>query len=117
MATPGQLINFGPLMRVMAVDKSIRGEAARALGEIKDPKAAIPLCKALRHNDMVYRDKVRNALVSIGGNAVDPLIEALKDKNDLVRKGAVVALGEIGDPKAIEPLVNILAEESVKKYI
>jgi hypothetical protein len=40
--------------------------------------------------------------------AVEPLIAALKDKNENVRWKAVKALGEIGDDRAIEPLEALL---------
>ena len=36
-------------------------------------------------------------LVKIGGPAVGPLIEALKDKDLNIRAGAAKALGELGD--------------------
>ena len=36
--------------------------------------------------------------------AVEPLIEALGDKEGTVRKFAAILLGTLGDPRAIEPL-------------
>lgn len=41
-------------------------------------------------------------------SAVGPLINALKDANEDVRWWAVVALGDIGDARAVEPLLEIL---------
>ena len=60
-------------------DPSVRGAAARVLGEIKDP------------------------------SAVHQLIEALKDEDKYVRCKAAWALGEIGDKSAITPLKEQLA--------
>jgi len=42
---------------------------------------------------------------------VKDLIKALKDKNPDVRKIAVEALGKIGDPRAVEPLIQTLKGE------
>ncbi len=44
------------------------------------------------------------ALVRVGDEAVDPLIRALEDKEYNVRQIAAMALGEIGNLLAIEPL-------------
>jgi HEAT repeat protein len=40
--------------------------------------------------------------------AVEPLINALNDKDPDVRSEAIEALGEIGDPRAFEPLMALL---------
>ncbi|WP_094227735.1 HEAT repeat domain-containing protein [Methanolobus psychrotolerans] len=48
--------------------------------------------------------------VDIGEEAVDVLIPVLQDQNTLFRKEAVIALGKIHDPRAIEPLKAILAD-------
>jgi WD40 repeat protein len=71
-------------------DTLVRTAAAKALGQIGDPRA------------------------------VGPLIAALKDRNrdDHVHEFAVRALGQIGDPRAVEPLHAALndqhQEESVR---
>ncbi|MEO0094244.1 MAG: HEAT repeat domain-containing protein [candidate division WOR-3 bacterium] len=62
-------------------DSVARKKAAKALGELRDPKA------------------------------VDPLIDALKDVDYDVRKTAIIALGKIGNHKAIKPLVDRLGDE------
>ncbi len=40
----------------------------------------------------------------MGNAAVDPLIEALRDKEGTVRKFAATLLGKLGDRRALEPL-------------
>ncbi len=61
-----------------------------------------------------YTDKIlspiSNALGKIGKPAVEPLIKALKGENDNAQWGIVDALGIIGDPSAIEPLINSFIE-------
>jgi HEAT repeat protein len=42
---------------------------------------------------------------------VEPLIAALKDENSDVRQAAAKALGKIGDPRAVEPLIAALSDE------
>jgi HEAT repeat protein len=44
------------------------------------------------------------AIEKMGVAAVDPLIEALQDKEGTVRKFAAILLGRLGDRRAIEPL-------------
>ena len=44
--------------------------------------------------------------------AIEPLIEALTaDKDDRVRWKAAEALGNIGDPRAVEPLKSALKDQ------
>ena len=52
-----------------------------------------------------------HALRVIGGPAVDPLIEALQNQIPTVRKRAAIALGEIGDKRAVEPLTPLLGDK------
>jgi HEAT repeat protein len=42
---------------------------------------------------------------------VDPLVEALRDEDARVRSYAACALGEIGDPRAVDPLIYALQDE------
>ncbi len=65
-------------------------------------------------------DKVRQAaveaLVKIGAPAVEPLIAALKkDEEWYVRKTAAEALGQIGDVRAVEPLIVALKEGDMRR--
>ena len=49
----------------------------------------------------------------LNANAVEPLSQALKDKDRLIRMRAAKALGAIGDARAIEPLIQTLKDEDV----
>jgi HEAT repeat protein len=54
------------------------------------------------------------ALAQIGDQrAVDPLIEALNDEDDLVRHDVVTTLGMLKSPKAVDPLIEILKYEDI----
>jgi HEAT repeat protein len=77
-------------------------EKLKAKGDIRG------LIKAGKNNKQ--REKVVEALGQIGAPAVEPLIAALTRKNRWggVAAGAAQALGEIGDPRAVEPLIGTL---------
>ena len=89
-------------------DWHVRKEAARLLGEIKDPCTIGPLIIALKDKDSDVRWSAAAALVKIGTPAVEPLIGVLKEKDWHGREEAAWALGEIKDPRAVEPLVVAL---------
>ena len=87
----------------------VRQSAARALGETKHP-AAIPfLMEALRDSSWWFEREqaaadLLTAIEKMGPAVVEPLIEALGDKEGTVRKYAASVLGRLGDPRAIEEL-------------
>jgi HEAT repeat protein len=45
---------------------------------------------------------------------IDGLIRALEDKDEMVRKRAVEALGAIGDERAAEPLRRVMKSDPVE---
>ena len=109
----------------------VRQAAARALGGTKNP-AAIPfLVEALRDSFWWYEreraaNDLFNAIENMGSPVVDPLIEALTDKEGAVRKFSAVILGNLGDPRAIDELgmalydlhhdVSAAAAEALTKF-
>jgi len=66
------------------------------------------LIRTLKYEDKDVRREAAEALVKIGEPAVEPLIEALKDGDWHARGRAAVALGNIGDERAVEPLLRVL---------
>jgi len=92
---------------------NVRAEAVKALGEIKDPRAADPLIPLLGEEDARLRADVIDALGKIGSpSAVRHLIVALKDdKHYRNRARAANALGELKDPKALRPLVDAMLND------
>ena len=102
---------FDKLADVLLDDPKIevRQAAARALGYTQHPAALPYLMEALRDPFWWYEREVQagdlfNAIEKMGIVAVEPLIEALQDKEGTVRRYAAGLLGRIGDPRAIEPL-------------
>jgi len=69
-----------------------------------------PLLNALHSEDGEERRRARLSLVSLGSEAVDPLIELLPDPDHEVRWEAAKALGEIADPRAAPGLVVTLED-------
>ena len=82
--------------------------AAAALGKIGDPRAVAPLVTALQ-NEYLRRD-AGEALARLGAPAIEPLIAALRDPDADVRKVATRALVEIGGP-SFDPLFVALRED------
>lgn len=95
--------------------KAVREEAVAALAAIGE--AAIPsLLEALQHDEWLVR---LHAVESLGKTrshrAVEPLLSALfNDRDSAVREDAVRALGEIGDPQAIDYLFTAMREPSLR---
>ena len=87
----------------------VRQAAARALGNTRHPAAIPYLLEALRDSFWWYEreqaaDDLLQAIEGMGAPVFGPLIEALADKEGILRKFAVSILGRIGDPRALEPL-------------
>ncbi len=115
-------------------DEWVRFYAVGTLGEIGDARAVEPLIRALGEKSSKVSKAVMHALAKLAsveqllkvlgeGNltvvealgkigdvrAVEPLIKALEDEDEDVRRNAVVALGKIGDARAFEPLIKKLS--------
>ncbi|GAB4359615.1 MAG: HEAT repeat domain-containing protein [Cyanophyceae cyanobacterium] len=93
-----------------STDAAQRTSAARAFCEIQDDRAVAPLIALLRDPCPLVRV---SASYGLGRNtspdAVEPLIALLnEDWNGYVRKGAVWALGNCRDRRALEPLIRTL---------
>ena len=100
-----------------SADWSARCEAARLLGQSRDPRALEVLLPDLNDPDWRVR---RNAAQALGAlrdtRAVEPLLQALKDRTLTVRQRAIVALGRVKDPQALPALLGILLENKRESY-
>jgi len=99
-----------PLIAALKDENMIaRRNAAKALGEIKDPRAVKPLITTLKDEDATVRWQAVKALGEIKDpRAVEPLVSTLKDDNTIVRWHAAKALENIGDPSVKPLIVDIL---------
>jgi HEAT repeat protein len=93
-------------------DEDVREVAAFALASRGDPDALEEVLMTPQR--IPGTNTSARALAQIGAQAVDPLILALSDatRPEFARVNAVTALGEIGDARAVEPLVAILRDET-----
>jgi len=84
----------------------VRWEAAKALGEIGDPKAAPDLVKALEDEDFDIRWLAAVALIEMNIKALKPLLHALMEQGDsiLIREGA-------------HHVIHDLAKGGLRKYL
>lgn len=119
----------GPLVERLNSDKqdSVRGAAAVALGELRDPSATLSLAQILspgfataasgsnkkskKEKDLFLLRAVARSLGQIGSSVGLPaLLAALQDQktSDDVRRESAYALGLIGDAAAIPALRSVL---------
>ncbi|MGB3943775.1 MAG: HEAT repeat domain-containing protein, partial [Methanothrix sp.] len=109
-------------------EKWVRGWAATHLGDIGDPRALFPLREALQDEDPWVRSKASEALGKIAEAPADDEVaeeekEAIEEDDELSRLlydlehgdpgekvAAALSLGEIGDPRAVGPLVEALKD-------
>lgn len=130
------LAEFGPpslkplITGLSDKDQSVRFSAAEALGQIKDPRAVEMLLDTMK-KDSYSRIATAKALVEIGNLSVEGLIRALQEesqKEKVITDGRVRvrimnrdeidfcvhivrALGQIGDRRAVDPLISALGDE------
>jgi HEAT repeat protein len=86
----------------------LRLEAARAIGKIRDARAVEPLIAALNDKNINVTERSAEALTAIGEPAVEPLIKVLKNDQIGLQTVAAMILGDIKDPRAVEPLIQTL---------
>jgi len=102
---------FDEITNILLDDEKIevRQAAAKALGYTAHP-AALPFLMEALHDSYWWYERehaagdLLNAIEKMSAVAVEPLIEALQDKEGTVRKFAANLLGRIDDSRAIEPL-------------
>jgi HEAT repeat protein len=83
------------------------------LGTQSDESAIQPLVQALSDKDSMTGNLAMNALVKIGKPAVPTLIECVKTKTQSARILALRALAEIRDHRAIAVMMQVMEEDSV----
>ena len=101
-----------------ALDKQeeVRIEVVQRLGEIGDERAVKPLIDTLDDESLVVREKAARALGLLRKpEATEPLISTLHSNTNLLITCAIIdALGQIGDTRAIDPLITFLSHQESK---
>lgn len=132
---PSKLPRFGesavePLLAALGeADENVRYGAAWVIGRLRSsalgaaliPLALEPLIDLL-HTDETARVRLQalTTLMAIAGDAdreklVEPLIQALADSYEPIRAEAARWLGQIRDRRAVEPLSQLMANDSAEK--
>lgn len=90
----------------------VRVYSAMALGEIGDP-SAIPALIALMDDDNYEIRKAAGIAISkMGETGFATLISALSNSNWKVRQAVAIALGTLNDPRAVQPLIQVLLNDN-----
>ena len=137
LARLGDKRAVAPLIRVLDSDDAQVGTAAaEALGSLGDDRAVAPLVGGLKNEEAGFRQACAQALdklhyrpqqttdtitylialqswdkvAKMGPSAFVPLTACLSDQDSDVRQGAVEALGNLGDKRAIKPLSQALPD-------
>ena len=87
--------------------------AVQALGLLKSEDGVEPLIDELANEEL--QNNALAALVEMRGVAVLPMIDALKNGTDEIRVKVADALGQIGDRRAIVPLIEALDSDPYKE--
>ena len=107
--------------------KTVRETAGTALVAIGEASIEA-LIESLQDKDFVVRCHGARALGGMTSDyqygrswskdprIVEALVGALKDPDRAVREDATIALGMIGDPRAIDPLIEAMKDGAVKRH-
>jgi HEAT repeat protein len=97
----------GLVQMLYDADAMVSEEAGRALGLIRD-EATIPwLIETLRHSNVRVRKSAARALGLIGESALKPLLEVMRDGNEMLSCLVAEALKEIRLPVVTEILLDL----------
>ena len=104
------------LARLHDDSPDVRRAAILALRRIDDPRAYEPMLMTLADIDNRVRRRTSAWVMSMGRDTrlIAPLVKILADSSNriAVREFAAMALGNIGDSAAVEPLLNALSDTS-----
>ena len=87
--------------------------AIQTLGLLKAAASVQPLIKELANEEL--QNEALAALIEMRGVAVPPMLDALKNGTDEIRVKVADALGQIGDRRAIAPLIDTLSSDPHKE--
>jgi HEAT repeat protein len=105
------------IQQLHASDWTARCDAARLLGQSRDPRAVDALLPDLQDADWRVRRNAAQALGALGDKrATEPLLALLKDRTLTVRQRAIVGLGRLKDLQALPALIDILLGGTRESY-
>lgn len=86
-------------------DGDVCKAAAEALGDLRDARAVQPLIGCLTGHSGAA-DSAARALARLGEPGIQALLECVKHQDYMALKAAAEALGDLGDPRAVQPLID-----------
>jgi len=89
----------------------IRGQAATALGNLRDARAVEPLAAAMTDSDSDVQLKARQALAEIGVPSIRALVRRMKEEDGEIRLAATETLGNIANPDLGQTLAAALTTD------
>jgi HEAT repeat protein len=114
------LISFGeiarPKVEIFLFDERwfVVRNMAMILGEIGSEKSINPLSRVINHRDFKVQREVVHSLSKIGGKYVPGfLLRVLDDAPEQFALIIINALGVLGNPVAIEPLIDIATRREI----
>lgn len=96
-------------------DTLMRLDAAKKLGEAKDPNYLNSLTEALKDGNKAVRWAAAEALWNLGDKRAVPALIAYLEKKKAYGWGQILtmnALGSLKDPRAVDPLLRMLKSEN-----
>jgi len=94
-----------------STDPNTASRAAASLGASTDKRVVEPLIDALKNKDSMVTYSASAALQKVGATAVPEMIAQLNSDNAEFVVLLVENLGQIGDPKAVLPLCQLLSRK------
>jgi HEAT repeat protein len=89
-------------------ESAVRTEAARAIGRVGGPDGIGCLMKTLGEDDLHTQLAAVEALAAIGRLAAFAMLDSLPRTQGIVRDKLAAAAGSVGEPRAVEPLLDLL---------
>jgi HEAT repeat protein len=108
------------LMRALRdTDPWVRYYAARALAEVRSPESMDVLASALHHDTATQvRIAAADALGAIGGRRAVSMLAPFVDSEDRdLSRAALLALGVVGHPDALNPIRSALRSEDSRRRL
>jgi len=90
----------------------VRSAAAKALGEIKDPRAVKALLWSATYDKMwTVRNDSKKMLINFGIGGLDEMVKLMKHKSKYARTSIILAIGNIKDPKVLDLLILAMKDD------
>lgn len=100
-----------PLMKVSLFESGrMSWEAAKVLAEIRDPRCFTLMQEFLLAGNAILAEIAARALENYGEEAIPTLLKGLKTTHPTVLLQIVTILERLGDPRAVQPLVELLQQ-------